>query len=78
MNHHKYIRFSLTLSYEQFLQVYQGIAKNVQVIADDGKRVVFPAGRIQPFLTREGINGYFEMELTVDNKFVSIKKLEPE
>jgi hypothetical protein len=29
-------------------------------------------------LTREGINGYFEMELTVDNKFVSIKKLEPE
>jgi hypothetical protein len=40
--------------------------------------VAFPAGRIQPFLTREGISGYFEMELTVDNKFVSIKKLEPE
>jgi hypothetical protein len=78
MIHNKYIRFALTLSNEQFLQVYQGIAKNVQVIADDGKRVVFPAGRIQPFLTREGINGYFEMELTVDNKFVSIKKLEPE
>jgi hypothetical protein len=78
MIRNKYIRFALTLSSEQFLQVYQGIAKNVQVITDDGKRVAFPAGRIQPFLTREGISGYFEMELTVDNKFVSIKKLEPE
>jgi hypothetical protein len=78
MNHHKYIRFSLILSYEQFLQVYQGIAKNVQVIADDGTRVAFPAGRIQPFLTRQGINGYFEMKLTIDNKFVSIKKIEHE
>jgi hypothetical protein len=78
MIRNKYMRFALTLSSEQFLQVYQGIAKNVQVITDDGKRVAFPAGRIQPFLTREGISGYFEMELTVDNKFVSIKKLEPE
>jgi hypothetical protein len=78
MTQNKYIRFALTLSNEQFIQVYQGIAKNVQVIADDGKMIAFPAGRIKPFLTREGISGYFEMELTVDNKFVSIKKFEPE
>ncbi|MDO9140380.1 MAG: DUF2835 domain-containing protein [Methylobacter sp.] len=72
---HQYIRFSLNLSYDQYLKVYQGVAKNVTVLADDGRRIAFPAGRIQPFLTRDGISGYFEMELTPENKFVSIKKL---
>lgn len=71
----QYIRFSLNLSYEQYLKVYQGIAKSVSVIADDGRRIAFPAGNIQSFLTKQGINGYFEMELTPENKFVSIKRL---
>lgn len=75
MSQHQYIRFALKLSYDQYLKVYQGVAQNVSVVADDGRRVAFPAGRIQSFLTREGIHGYFEMELTAENKFVSIKKL---
>lgn len=75
MAQHQYIRFALKLSYDQYLKVYQGMAKNVSVVADDGRRVAFPAGRVQPFLTRDGIHGYFEMELTPDNKFVGIRKL---
>jgi hypothetical protein len=75
MLQHQYIRFVLSLSYDQYLKVYQGIAKNVSVVADDGRRVAFTAGRVQPFLTKQGINGYFEMELTPENKFVSIKQL---
>ncbi|MFA6053549.1 MAG: DUF2835 domain-containing protein [Methylobacter sp.] len=71
----QYIRFSLNLSYEQYLKVYQGIAKSVSVIADDGRRIAFPAGNIQSFLTKQGISGHFEMELTPENKFVSIKRL---
>ena len=51
------------------------MAKNVSVVADDGRRIAFPAGRVQSFLTKQGISGYFEMELTPENKFVSIKKL---
>ncbi len=75
MPQHQTIRFALTLSYDQYLKVYQGMAKNVSVVADDGRRISFPAGNIQTFLTKEGINGYFEMELAPENKFVSIKKL---
>ncbi len=71
----KIIRFSLLLSYEQYLKVYQGSAKNVSVIADDGRRIAFPARNIQAFLTKEGINGYFQMELTSENKFVTLKKI---
>lgn len=76
MNQYQHIRFALNLSYDQYFKVYQGIAKNVSVIADDGRRVAFPAGKVQLFLTKQGINGYFEMELTSENKFVSIKKLQ--
>jgi len=75
MIQHQYIRFSLNLSYDQYLKVYQGIARNVSVIADDGRRIAFPAGNIQSFLTKQGISGHFEMELTPENKFVNIKRL---
>jgi hypothetical protein len=69
------IHFTLQLSYDQYLQVYQGTAKNISVIADDGRRIAFPARNIQSFLTKEGISGYFEMTLTTENKFISVKKI---
>jgi len=75
MSQHQHIRFTLQLSYDKYLKVYQGAAKNVSVIADDGRRIAFPARNIQSFLNKDGINGYFEMILTAENKFVSIKKL---
>jgi hypothetical protein len=75
MSQHQSILFSLDLSYDQFLKVYQGTAKNISVVADDGRRIVFPAGNIQSFLTKNGIKGYFEMALTAENKFISLKKL---
>ncbi len=75
MSQHQLIRFTLQLPYDQFLKVYQGVAKNISVIADDGRRISFPARNIQSFLTKDGIRGYFEMELTAENKFVDITKL---
>jgi len=76
MNTHQYIRFRLNLSADQYLKVYQGIAKNISAQADDGRRIAFPAQNIKQFLTHDGVYGYFEMELTAENKFVSIKKLD--
>lgn len=75
MSNRRYIRFRLNLSYDQYLAVYQGQAKTVSTLSEDGRRVVFPAGNVQRYLTKSGIQGYFEMELTEANKFVSIKKL---
>jgi len=69
------IRFQLQLSYDQYLRVYQGTASNISVIADDGRRIAFPARNIQSFLTKDGISGYFEMTLTAENKFIGIKQL---
>jgi len=75
MSKHQFIRFQLSLSADQYLKVYQGIAKNISIRADDGRRISFPAQNIKPFLTHTGIYGYFEMELTAENKFISIRKL---
>lgn len=69
------IHFALQLTYDQFLQVYQGNAKNISVIADDGRRIVFPARNIQSFLSKDGISGYFQMSLTSENKFINLKKI---
>lgn len=75
MADYQYIRFKLALSYDQYLAVYQGTAKTVTTIADDGRRIVFPAGNIQRYLSTQGIHGHFEMELTRQNKFVGIRRL---
>ena len=71
----QFIRFHLSLSYDQYLAVYQGIAKTVTVMTDDGRRIVFPAGNIQRYLSKTGIQGHFEMELTPQNKFVEITRI---
>lgn len=70
------IRFKLHLSYDQYLAFYQGVAKTVSVMADDGRRIEFPAGNIRRYLTKTGIEGYFEMELTPQHKFVDIRRLD--
>ncbi|MGY6275164.1 DUF2835 domain-containing protein [Methylomonas sp. MgM2] len=72
----QFIRFKLNLTYDQYLAVYQGLAKTVTTIADDGRRIVFPAGNIQRYLTKSGIQGHFQMELTPQHKFVAITRIE--
>jgi len=69
------IRFKLNLSYDQFLAVYQGMAKAVSVVADDGRRIQFPAGNVQRYLTKTGIQGYFEMELSPQNKLIKLTRI---
>jgi hypothetical protein len=75
-NDYQRIRFRLNLNYDQYLAVYQGVAKTVIAKADDGRNITFPASNIQRYLSKTGIHGYFEMELTAQNKFVAIKRLE--
>ncbi|MBS3965220.1 MAG: DUF2835 domain-containing protein [Methylomonas sp.] len=72
---HQFIRFRLDLGYAQYLAVYQGRVKTVVTKADDGRCIEFPVANIQRYLDLSGIHGYFEMELTDQNKFVGIRRL---
>jgi hypothetical protein len=71
-----YVRFKLNISFDQYLGVYQGVAKTITTISDDGRRVEFPAIKARPFLSPSGIQGHFEMELTSRNRFIALRLLD--
>lgn len=68
-------RFRVNLSAEAYLHYYQGSARAVIVMAEDGRRIQLPAGRLRPFLLKDGIHGRFEITLDENNKLTEIQRL---
>jgi uncharacterized radical SAM superfamily Fe-S cluster-containing enzyme len=68
-------RFSLNISSDDYLRYYRGEASMVQVTADDGRRIRFPAANLRPFVSREGVQGRFEITLDKENRLQDLKKL---
>lgn len=69
------IRFRLSLSSEEYLRYYQGQAHAVMVLAEDGRRIQLPANCFRPFVTRDGLQGRFEVELDANNKLAQISRI---
>lgn len=69
------LHLEIRLPAEEFLRVYQGTANRVLLYSREGKSVSLPAGRLQSFLTREGIYGSFELSFDDQGKFISLRKL---
>ncbi len=69
------IRFSLSISAEDFLAYYRGEARQVLVRAHDGRRVSFPAERLRPFVTQAGVRGDFEMVIDGQRRCVSLRRI---
>ncbi|MBL4743779.1 MAG: DUF2835 domain-containing protein [Cycloclasticus sp.] len=67
--------FKLAMPSEVYLAVYKGYAKNISTVSIDGRRIEFPADKVRQFLTHDGIYGVFEMEISAEQKFLSIKQL---
>lgn len=68
------ISVSLVISADEYLKLYQGVAKSVFAKSASGETVRFPATILQPFVTREGVKGNFIIEFDNNNKFKSIKR----
>ncbi len=68
------IRFSLRLSSEQYLAYYKGYVRNISVIADDGRRIEFPAEHLRAYLTHEGIQGRFEIQFDRQHRFIALQR----
>ncbi len=71
----KRISFGLSVSSEDYLSYYQGVASKVRLRADNGQIIVFPASRLKPFLTHTGVHGRFVITFDENNKFVSLERL---
>lgn len=75
MNAEQSIRFRLHISAAEYLAYYQGVTRDVLVHAEDGRRVKFPAGNLQPFVSHEGVHGFFELRFDVNHKFLGLHRL---
>ena len=69
------IEINLRISADEFLRLYQGQAKDVVATAVDGRTVRFPARILQPYVSHEGIRGYFRIEFGEGGKFKAIECL---
>jgi hypothetical protein len=71
----KKMRFYLDISPQQYLSYYKnsGIVVNVQ--ADNGRTLQFPASELQKFVTHSGIQGRFEIKFNEQHKLVSLKRV---
>jgi len=67
--------FSVRLSYDQLLPIYNGGADKIVVRDVTGRTIELPADRFKPFLTREGINGHFRLLTESSGKFYSLTRL---
>lgn len=68
------IHFSIDLSRERFLQYYRGAASAVLVRARDGRLVQIPAASLRPFVSAQGVQGEFVMELDADHRLVALHR----
>lgn len=71
----QHIRFRLAISADEYLAYYRGAARDVVVSAEDGRRVKFPAGALQPYILQDGIHGRFELRFDANNKLLGLQKL---
>lgn len=69
------VRFHLNFTPEQIQHYYSGVARQVVVRADDGRRIQFPAAWLQRFVTHKGVHGLFEMRFGADRKLIDLQRI---
>ncbi|NOI65424.1 MULTISPECIES: DUF2835 domain-containing protein [unclassified Vibrio] len=71
----KQYTFRLNISYQHFLQHYNGVASHVVVYSDQGLKLQIPASRLRPFISQLGLKGRFRLTTDQTNKFVKLESL---
>ncbi|MCP4597109.1 DUF2835 domain-containing protein [Neptuniibacter sp.] len=66
---------SLSISTEEYMKMYQGVAQYVYTRSVDGRSVQFPAKILQPFLLKSGIKGMFRITFNDQGKYQGIEKV---
>tara|TARA_R110001583_G_scaffold17770_3_gene71735 strand:- start:21502 stop:21705 length:204 start_codon:yes stop_codon:yes gene_type:complete len=59
----------MNISYQEFEKLYRMPNVVVKVRSDQGAMIQLPAMRFVPFFTQLGVRGYFELQLSDENKF---------
>jgi hypothetical protein len=66
--------FSVRVSADEFVRVYQGAVSHLVVRAVTGERVQIPAARFRPFVTPDGVTGRFVLLCDENNKCLDLQR----
>lgn len=67
--------FTLHISADEILRYYRGQAGMVAAVAEDGRRLRFPAVSLRPFVTARGIHGRFVIRFDENNRLLDIRRI---
>ena len=65
----------ISISPEEWIKLYQGVATDVHTTARDGRSVRFPARILSRFFLKDGLQGSFRIIFDDSGKFTSIERL---
>lgn len=69
-------RFYLNISRQKYLRYYAGSVNSVQVHSENGVLIRFPVSVLKPWVTHQGVHGFFLIKLDDNNKLIEIHKIE--
>lgn len=69
------VTLGLSLSADQMLKLYEGSARDVVALDDDGQTVRFPAAILRPYVTHSGVQGRFRIRFDAAGRFAGIERL---
>ncbi|PSF11641.1 DUF2835 domain-containing protein [Marinobacter shengliensis] len=65
----------ISISPDEWIKLYQGVATDVRTTARDGRSVRFPARILSRFFLKDGIQGSFRILFDDQGKFAAIERL---
>lgn len=69
-------RFRLSIPASEYVAYYQGVARQVVVTLASGQNIQFPADALRPFVTHEGVYGYFILTIDENNKLLDLSRVD--
>jgi hypothetical protein len=64
----------LRIEADAYEQMYRGDAQHVVALDVEGRKIQFPAASLRPFVTREGIEGVFVIQVDEANRLIDIQR----
>lgn len=71
-------RMRLAIPRDEILRLYRAQAATVLAVAHTGQRVQFPAQALRIFVSRSGVQGLFELEVSETGKLIALRRIGPE
>jgi hypothetical protein len=71
---HQEISFHLNITTQELQRYYRGSVASVSVVANDGRRIQFPVSALRPFVSHDGVKGWFVMLVNANNKLIEIRR----